>query len=154
MTEQSPSSARRPTYYHHDPNDPEFTDRRVMPKDIVNQRANGWPDFGPETYCHDCGNRNILSWFVASPLWNVAYPDDSMREIIRCPQCFTDAYEANTGRLVTWQLSVDGETLGDADLVTAVLDAADADERAHQHSGCALCEAVRALRAARPEGNS
>lgn len=61
-----------------------------------------------ERFCHRCKARNIDSWFVASERWREAGFQDN--EIV-CPQCFTQAWEKATGKLVTWELSIDPLTL-------------------------------------------
>lgn len=62
-----------------------------------------------ERFCRRCKARNIDSWFVASERWREAGFQDN--EIV-CPQCFTQAWEKATGKLVTWELSIDPLTLG------------------------------------------
>jgi hypothetical protein len=56
----------------------------VTPQQIEEQRAKGWPDFHPETYCHRCGRRNVQSWTAPSNLWNEAVGSEG--DII-CPPC-------------------------------------------------------------------
>lgn len=55
---------------------------RVEPAEIARQRLSGWPDFHPETYCHECGRRNP-SWF--SPEWVEVIGSAGG---VRCPTCF------------------------------------------------------------------
>lgn len=60
----------------------------------MRERQAGWPNLHPEDYCHRCGTRNVWSWSVDNPLWNVAIGATSP---ILCPQCFTEAYQRATG---------------------------------------------------------
>lgn len=79
----------------------------VLPEEIIRQRANGWPDFHPEDFCHRCGNRNIV-WWVDSKLWDLAV-EGRQRGVVEilCPSCFSALLEAKIGRRVLWQLAVD-----------------------------------------------
>lgn len=87
----------------------------VTLQDIADQRDRGWPDFGPESFCHRCGRPNVTSWHVDSELWNAAvrkpdgtpidgYPNS---EII-CLPCFTKAYDAlgGEGYYCVWELKL------------------------------------------------
>jgi len=55
----------------------------VTPDEIRQQRTLGWPDFHPETYCHECGRPNIRAWH--SPEWVQLTGSHSG---ILCPVCF------------------------------------------------------------------
>jgi hypothetical protein len=80
----------------------------VTPEDIEHQRQNGWTDFGPEDFCHNCGGRNPASWCVDSDRWNAAFPDGHpLRGAIVCPGCFVAAHHAATGLSTTWRLTRD-----------------------------------------------
>jgi len=76
-------------------------------RQIEKQRAMGWPDFHPETYCHRCGRPNIPSWSVDSALWNQAAEPHE----ILCPICFVTAYEERTGLkdVIHWRLIWEGD---------------------------------------------
>lgn len=77
----------------------------MTPDEIASQRAAGWPDFHPETYCHRCGNLNVPSWWVDSDRWNIATANDPRTStVILCPSCFVAAHEAATGLHSTWRL--------------------------------------------------
>lgn len=74
---------------------PEACDR-VTPGQIEEQRRKGWTDWGPERYCHKCGHRNTLAWYVNSRVWNqVLRTPDGMNKAgwpgaeIVCVTCFT-----------------------------------------------------------------
>lgn len=73
----------------------------VTPEEIQDQRAQGWPDFHPEDYCHRCGRRNFV-WFADSAQWNLA---EGGPEGILCPTCFTDDHEKATGEACSWRLA-------------------------------------------------
>lgn len=77
----------------------------VDPADIVAERANGWVNFHPEKFCHRCGQRNVRPWFTDSALWNEVLPE----ELIVCPQCFTELYEALHPNCV-WELRLEAPT--------------------------------------------
>lgn len=78
--------------------------RSIDPAEIVRQRALGWPDFHPEEFCHQCGGRNVRSWFTQLDLWNAATTHVDRHDLaILCPQCFTEAWEEEYGS-VTWEL--------------------------------------------------
>jgi hypothetical protein len=74
--------------------------------EIDEQRANGWPDFHPEDYCHRCGGRNVSSWFVDSDRFNAALGPSGNHPFngIVCPGCFVELHEAATGLHTTWKL--------------------------------------------------
>jgi hypothetical protein len=76
----------------------------VLPEEIVRQRAAGWPDFHPETFCHRCGRRNPC-WSVDSEEWGkaVAGRDRGDLEIL-CPSCFVLLHEQATGGWGHWHL--------------------------------------------------
>jgi hypothetical protein len=65
---------------------------RKTQADFDHQRANGWPDFHPEDYCHRCGMPNI-SWHIDGDVWSAVMRPDGheapwkWNEII-CPVCF------------------------------------------------------------------
>lgn len=66
--------------------------RRVTEADLERQRANGWPDFHPEDYCHRCGGRNCV-WWVDSDEWNRVMRDEDGNQLwwgIVCPSCFCE----------------------------------------------------------------
>lgn len=78
----------------------------MPPADIVAQRAKGWVDFHPETYCNRCGQRNVWAWFTPSPVWNaVMRPQGQASEQwgIVCPQCLTELAAELHPNLV-WEL--------------------------------------------------
>lgn len=71
------------------------------------QRKLGWPDFGPEKYCHRCGGVNVPSWFVDSDRFNAAlgpYAAQKYNGIV-CPGCFVELHEIATGLTTTWTLT-------------------------------------------------
>lgn len=73
------------------------------------QRILGWPDFGPEKYCHRCGGVNVRSWYVDSDRFNAAVGsgiDDKWNGII-CPGCFVELHEASVGMVTSWKLIPD-----------------------------------------------
>ncbi len=74
--------------------------------EIDAQRAEGWPDFHPEDYCHRCGGRNVGSWFVDSDRFDAAFgsPSEHPYQGIVCPGCFVEAHEQATGLRCTWKL--------------------------------------------------
>lgn len=74
---------------------------QVTLSEIEQQRQKGWPDFHPEDYCHDCGARNLTSWYVDSDRFNLAMGSD--RGIV-CPQCFVTGWEQQTGLRAVWRL--------------------------------------------------
>ena len=77
----------------------------VLPSEIPAQRAKGWPDFHPETFCHRCGHRN-MNWWTEGDDWATATDDLSRRELeILCPPCFADLWEQATGERVAWKVS-------------------------------------------------
>jgi hypothetical protein len=79
----------------------------IDPAEVMEQRAKGWPDFHPETYCHACGRTNP-TWWVAPELWSQIRTDDYVN--ILCPSCFVVAWEKATGAHIIWQLTPDMET--------------------------------------------
>ena len=77
----------------------------VLPTEIPAQRAKGWPDFHPETFCHRCGHRN-MNWWTEGDDWATATDDLSRRELeILCPPCFAALWEQATGERVAWKVS-------------------------------------------------
>ncbi len=79
------------------------TERPKAERDFEDQRAQGWPDFHPEDFCHRCGRPNI-SWWTDSDLFNEAIGqpdgiDPEWRGII-CPPCFVELSPLDT----SWQL--------------------------------------------------
>lgn len=89
-----------------------ISDAGVTPAEIEEQRAKGWPDFHPEDYCHKCGGPNVVPWFTASELWNIAVPE-KVRGTVLCPRCFVIAYEKATGEKCCWKLVPEGYSLAD-----------------------------------------
>lgn len=77
--------------------------------EIDEQRKKGWPDFGPEDYCHRCGGRNVRSWSIDSDRFNAAFgpPESHPYQGIVCPGCFVEAHEKATGLACTWKLVPD-----------------------------------------------
>lgn len=77
--------------------------------DFDHQRANGWPDFHPEDFCHRCGRPNIV-WHADSEVWNSVMRSSGheapwlWNEII-CPCCFAELAEA-CGRGRSWRLEM------------------------------------------------
>lgn len=94
----------------------------ATPEQIIAQRAKGWPDFHPETYCHRCGRPNVRAWYAPGDLWNQVMPDDG----IVCPQCFAVQAERVLGDVTGWRLTPRrrGE-LDDKELRAKLLDLAD-----------------------------
>lgn len=78
----------------------------VLPEEILHQRANGWPDFHPEDFCHRCGRRNPV-WWVDANQWETATEDRPRGELdILCPSCFVELHEAATGQRFLWELRI------------------------------------------------
>ncbi len=75
--------------------------------EIDRQRDLGWPDFGPEDYCHKCGGVNVPSWSVDSDRFNMAFSREHAYGGIVCPGCFVVAHERATGMYTTWKLVPD-----------------------------------------------
>lgn len=87
----------------------------MNPRDIVEQRAAGWPDFHPEDFCHRCGHRNVLRWHAPNELWNavIRNEDGTVREgypisEIICPRCFAEACEEIEDGTI-WEFSLDSK---------------------------------------------
>lgn len=79
----------------------------VTPNEIVHQRLLGWPDFHPEDFCHQCGQRNLV-WWADSELWNAATAGLARGQMeVLCPSCFAAGWEAATGLSVIWELRLD-----------------------------------------------
>lgn len=62
--------------------------------DFDHQRANGWPDFHPEDYCHRCGRPNI-SWHIDGDVWSTVMRPEGHEAAYRwneiiCPVCFIE----------------------------------------------------------------
>lgn len=76
---------------------------RIDPADIQRQRERNWVDFHPEDFCHDCGNRNITSWYVDSDRFDLAMGTSGSAGIV-CPQCFVTRWELATGLRAVWRL--------------------------------------------------
>lgn len=80
----------------------------VLPEEILRQRAAGWPDFHPETFCHRCGRRNVTSWHADSEEWDVAVAGRERGVVdILCPSCFVALHEQATGRSGHWHLRLE-----------------------------------------------
>ncbi|HEU5026640.1 MAG TPA: hypothetical protein VFV01_17115 [Spirillospora sp.] len=89
----------------------------VTPNEIVHQRLLGWPDFHPEDFCHQCGQRNPV-WWADSELWNTTTAGLARGQMgVLCPSCFAAGWEAATGLPVIWELRLDpgSRALGEAD---------------------------------------
>ena len=73
------------------------------------EKANGWVNFHPEPFCHNCGGRNITSWGTTAEEWNRT-DCQSIGGGIVCPQCLTRkadaAVETRTG-FRSWALTPD-----------------------------------------------
>lgn len=72
------------------------------------QRAEGWPNFHPETYCHRCGEPNIV-WFAQAEVWNALMRADGFEKPepfngIICPVCFGQMWELAFGQRGLWEL--------------------------------------------------
>ena len=61
----------------------------------------------PESFCHRCGGKNIMSWSVDSDRWNLALTAVEAPGGILCPACFVEGHEAATGLVTTWKLVPD-----------------------------------------------
>lgn len=79
--------------------------------DFDHQRANGWPDFHPEDYCHRCGGPN-MTWAAPQEVWNPVMrpegPDTEnwlWNEIV-CPPCFSEMAAKNVASGVIWELRI------------------------------------------------
>lgn len=88
------------------------THERKTQADFDHQRANGWPDFHPEDYCHRCGMPNIC-WGTPAEVWNpVMRPEGHdtrtwlWNEII-CPICFVQLAQAKCERGIIWELQIE-----------------------------------------------
>lgn len=79
----------------------------IDPAEIPDQRARGWPDFHPETYCHNCGRTNPV-WWIDSAMWDQTRGEDYVT--ILCPSCFTLAWEKQAGGRIIWELRPDRRT--------------------------------------------
>lgn len=79
----------------------------IDPAEIDEQRAKGWPDFHPETYCHKCGRTNP-TWWIDTAMWNQTHGDDYVT--VLCPSCFTIAWEKQAGGRIIWELRPDTRT--------------------------------------------
>ena len=59
----------------------------------------------PEDRCERCGQRNVKAWSVASALWNRVTEKAGLdRNVIWCPQCFTEEYERQESKPPVWEL--------------------------------------------------
>lgn len=78
----------------------------VSPEAIEEQRAKGWPDFHPETFCHRCGGKNVRSWSVDSDRFNAAVTALGLNSgAILCPGCFVLGHEMASGMHCSWTLT-------------------------------------------------
>lgn len=95
----------------------------VSVEEIARQCESGWPDFGPEDYCHRCGGRN-LSWWIDSDAWNAVMRADGpdapwkWNEII-CPACFAELFEEKFP-MTSFRLSLDERTRGARQFAAAI----------------------------------
>lgn len=83
----------------------------VLPEEIVQQRALGWPNFHPEDFCHRCGRRNP-TWYTDAETWMAATAvraRETGREGIFCTSCFVDLHGQQVGeqRGFLWRLSLE-----------------------------------------------
>ena len=100
----------------------------VTPDEIKRQRAEGWPDFHPEDYCHICAAPNPLwvtdreSWLTATADWS----KETGREGICCPRCFIAMHTKATGEETIWTLVPgpvrDNDALSYVQRLLAILD--------------------------------
>lgn len=89
-----------------EPEAPQYV-QAVLPEEISRQRANGWPDFHPETFCHRCGRRNPNWWTDAAPWQRATAGRERGALEILCPSCLCELHEQQAGVRVTWRLIID-----------------------------------------------
>lgn len=64
----------------------------------------------PEETCQRCGNRNVRAWYAESELWNSVTEGAGLdRNVIWCPQCFTEEYEHQHDLPPSWRLELETE---------------------------------------------
>jgi len=72
--------------------------------EINKQRSIGWPDFHPEDFCHQCGQRNP-NWFTNKEDWQQATQFLPRRELeILCPSCFCHELALVEPETQVWEL--------------------------------------------------
>lgn len=77
----------------------------IDPAEVHRQRADKWPDFHPELFCHRCGQRNVVGWTAPHDEWSIAtqHLDRGVLAVL-CLLCFTTLYTENTGETPVWEL--------------------------------------------------
>jgi len=87
----------------------------LLPGALEAERANGWVNFHPERFCHNCGGRNITSWATTAAEWNRTDCGRIGGGIV-CPQCLTrkaDAEVETPRGFRTWALMIESDLSSD-----------------------------------------
>lgn len=100
------------------------------PDQIAEQHAKGWPDFHPEDYCHQCGDRNPRWW---APEWPALMGTHAG---ILCPRCFALNDPESLWVVTRWERQEPGRSVDLAAFLRSVSDLG--DDEADRVARCLL----------------